>query len=227
MPVDTDPDSSRAATNRLLGELHAGRWRPWAWRRFLSAAVIRSASQAAAHRQALVEASPLHGLFIVLAGRRTDPPARWRWIATSWALSALHLGLLESRPALGVANTLTLARANLPATGAGLGRWLGVAALTTDFVDGKFARRTSTQSFRHGRMLDPPRPELIRPAAALQIMLAARCLRRPPDYNNSLTRSHKRSTGRARCHLRTRTRHPLRRTCASRPERSESRGKAR
>nr|MBA2558609.1 CDP-alcohol phosphatidyltransferase family protein [Propionibacteriales bacterium] len=43
-------------------------------------------------------------------------------------------------------NTLTLVRANLPVTGRGLGlgRWLGIFALTTDSVDGRLAHHTGT-----------------------------------------------------------------------------------
>ena len=226
MPVGGRGEPSRAATDRLLGELHVGRWRPRAWRGFLIGAAARSVGQAAAHPRALAEASLLHGLFALVANRATNTPTRWRWIATSWVLTALHLGMLESAPSLGAANALTLGHANLPVAGAGLGRWIGVVALTTDFVDGKLARRTSTttafgtyadpfadmvfwiwlvfrdgnaprgsraavaltwlapaatvttQSFRRGRMLEPPRPRKFRPAVALQILLAAHCLRR-------------------------------------------------
>lgn len=72
--------------------------------------------------------------------------ARLRWVATSWALTALHLGMLEDRSHLGSANALTLVRANLAVTGTPLGRWLPVSALTTDFVDGQLARHTRTET---------------------------------------------------------------------------------
>ena len=83
------------------------------------------------------QTTALHGVFF-LVGKGF----RRRWVATSWILTALHLGMLEDRSHLGAANTLTLARANLPVTGPALGRWLGITALTTDFVDGKLARHT-------------------------------------------------------------------------------------
>ena len=131
------PESSRAATNRLLLDLRAQRWRSTAWAQFVAAATARSVEQATVHRVALAQPTALHCLFLMM-GRG----ARLRWVATSWTLTALHLGMLENRSHLGAANTLTLVRANFPVTGAPLGRWLGISALTTDFVDGKLARHT-------------------------------------------------------------------------------------
>jgi len=101
------------------------------------------------HRPALAQATALHSLFFV-AG---SDSRRW-WVVTSWTLTATHLGLLENRTQLGAANVLTLVRANLPATGMPLGRWLAISALSTDFVDGKFARYTGTTT-PFGRFADP------------------------------------------------------------------------
>lgn len=215
-----DTRSSRAATNRLLLDLRTRGWRPAGWRRFLAAATARSVEQAVVHRRALGQATTLHGLFLIMG-----KGSRRRWVATSWALTALHLGMLEDRSDLGAANTLTLVRANLPATGCALGPWLAFTALATDFVDGKLARHTGTttpfgrhadsladaafwtwiafardgrggrtikaavlltwlapilsvtvRSFLRGEIVEPPRPRRIRPAVALQILIAVRAL---------------------------------------------------
>ncbi|MGH3501744.1 MAG: CDP-alcohol phosphatidyltransferase family protein [Nocardioidaceae bacterium] len=232
MQPDTEPESSREATNRLLLDLKAGRWRTGAWAQFLAAATARSVGQAVAHRRAFAQATALHVVFLTIGrggGRR--------WVATSWALTGLHLGMLEDRSDLGAANTLTLVRANLPVTGRplhsqalhsqALGSWLGAAAGALDFVDGKLARHSGTTtpfgryadpladaafwawltssdsgqggraaqvavaltwlaptvvvtaaSFRRGEMVESPRPRWVRPAATLQILLAARALHR-------------------------------------------------
>lgn len=142
-------ESSRAASDRLLRSLRAGGWRPTAWARFLVAATRRSRDQAVSRRRALGQATVLHGVFLFGSGG-----ARWRWVASSWILTVLHLGMLEDRSDLGAANALTLARANLPATGTALGRWLPAAALITDFLDGKMARCSSTTT-PFGRYADP------------------------------------------------------------------------
>lgn len=224
MPRDTQPESSRAATNRLLLDLRTRRWRPAAWAQFVAGASTRSVEQAVLHRRALAETTALHGLFLSMGQGQ-----RWRWVTTSWILTALHLGMLEDRSHLGTANTLTLVRANLPVTGPPLGRWLGITALTTDLLDGKLARHTGTTtpfgryadpladtafwtwltftetgrgsravqaavlltwlspivsvtatSFARGRMIEPPRPRWIRPAAILQVLIATRALKRRP-----------------------------------------------
>ena len=208
---------SRAATNALLAQLRAGRWRPRAWARFLAAASIRSALQARNHPRALIEVSLLHAGFLALAPNR-------RWILTSWALTATHLGLLEQRDSLGAPNVISLMRANLPAISDRIGPRIGLLALGSDLLDGGLARHTrtvtvfgayadsladaaywtwhaqhhepsrllrlaaltawaapvaavTTASIRSGRIIHPPRPALIRPAAALQAVLALRTLR--------------------------------------------------
>lgn len=124
---------------------------------------------------------------------------------------------------LGVANTLTLFRGNLPALENRLGNTVPVLALVTDWFDGRIFRATGTEtrfgrhadfladtalwswytirhehnrwlrtatfaawgmtvvgvttvSFAGGAMRDIPRSRWIRPAAALQIIFAARIL---------------------------------------------------
>ena len=149
VPPDPRPESSRAATNGLLLDLRTRGWRPTAWAQFVVDATTCSIQQAVQHREALAQTTALHGLFLIIGHG-----SRRRWVATSWTLTALHLGMLEDRSHLGVANTLTLVRANLPVTGTSLGRWLGMCALTTDFVDGKLARHTDTAT-PFGRYADP------------------------------------------------------------------------
>lgn len=211
-------ESSRAATERLLRELRGADWTPRAWCRFFTAAGARSAEQARCRPRALVEVGVVHVLFLVAAA-----PDRRRWVVGSWVLSALHLGLLEARTSLGLANVVTLTRGNLPATAAIPEPWIRTIALATDFVDGRLARSTGTTttfgqhadafadavfwtwttradnaatrvavnscwlgpiigvtaaSLARGAMVEPPRPRLFRPAAALQVILTARSLRR-------------------------------------------------
>lgn len=241
MRHDTAPETSRAATDGLLLELRTRRWRPAAWAGFLADATTRSLEQAALHPRALGEVTALHGLFLFVGGRDA-----WRWVATSWTLSALHLGMLEDRAHLGAANALTLVRASLPVTGSALGRWLAVSAMASDFVDGRLARRTGTatpfgryadpladaavwtwltrpdagrgsrvlqacvvstwvgpaadviaRSVARGRMVEAPRPRWIRPAAAVQILIAARDLRRRPSPGSPGPRQSSRPSRRA------------------------------
>ncbi|WP_406206272.1 CDP-alcohol phosphatidyltransferase family protein [Streptomyces sp. NBC_01017] len=211
---------SRAATDALLAILREGHLSPPAVARFLGRAAHRSLRQAANRPRALVELTVLHGLLLVLAaGRR---PGRL-WVATSWALAAAHLGLLERRERLTAADTLTLIRANLPALPCGASRWSGPLAITLDLADGPLARRHGTASpfgdyadtfadaaywtwlalrhepsrtvraaavaawalpvvtvtgiaLRRGAMPERPRPTLLRPAAAMQGIVALRHL---------------------------------------------------
>jgi phosphatidylglycerophosphate synthase len=212
--------SSRAATNELLANLKAGKWRADAWWQLLVDASKRSVEQARARPQALLEMTALHLGFAAGPGRRG-----WKWVLMVWFLAATHLGLLEERKSLGTANLLTLTRANLPATEHVLGRLVPVLALASDFIDGKLARATKTEtafgkyadfladtalwtwfslrhepsrimqvatlaawaapvvaiissSFAHGRMIDAPRRRWFRPAAAAQVLLGVRMLRR-------------------------------------------------
>jgi hypothetical protein len=214
--------ASRAATDELLTGLRAGRWRPAAWARFLALAARRSVQQARRHPRALAEVTVLHAALALLAGRRGR-----RWTLVSWLLAVSHLGMLENRRSLGLPNAVTLLRANLAATG-GPVRWLPVAALASDLIDGGLARRTgsetafgahadsladvafwtwfvlrhepshrvriaalaawaapvvivTTASIGRGRMMDPPRPAVLRPAAAMQALVAARAVLRRTD----------------------------------------------
>jgi hypothetical protein len=218
-PLPTDATQSRAATNELLAQLRNDRWRPRAWVQFFGRACLRSLRQTRSHPRALAEATALHAALIA---RR---PSRRRWTLTSWVLTISHLGLLGRRDTLGVANAITLLRANLPAVAAPPNRWLGVVALGTDLLDGQLARHRHAETLfgahadsltdaafwlwfaaqhepnrllraaaigawaapvlavtatavARGRMIDPPRPSLLRPAAALQALLVARALHR-------------------------------------------------
>lgn len=60
MPRVNGAEGSRAATDRLLADLRAGRWRPAAWLRFFADAGRRSSEQVVVHRTAMFEVSILH-----------------------------------------------------------------------------------------------------------------------------------------------------------------------
>lgn len=218
----SDLTDSRAATNALLGMLKQGRWRPHAVAGFLWQAADRSARQAARRPRALGQVTALHCLLLARAGQRR--PGRG-WVAASWALGVLHLGLLEHRDRLAPADVLTLIRGNLPAMAVGSSRWSGLLAITLDVADGRLAREQGTVSpfgdyadsladagywtwltLRHepsravrvaaiaawavpvvtvtavgihrGSMPERPRPALLRPAAAMQGIVALRHLLR-------------------------------------------------
>lgn len=230
-PAGTSQDS-RAATNKLLAELHAGGWTARAWARFLCGAGRRSAQQALLHPRALAEVTLLHGILLSAAGHH-----RRQGIVVSWALAATHLGMLGSRDTLGIPNLLTLLRANLPAIGSGLGRWLGATAVVTDLIDGRIARATGAEthfgsyadpladaafwtrfarshehdrllrgmpilvwglpatavtiaSIRRGRMIERPRPELLRLGAVLEVLLAVRAARNSSPRNSPASHGH-------------------------------------
>ncbi|MBT2450382.1 CDP-alcohol phosphatidyltransferase family protein [Streptomyces sp. ISL-43] len=217
-----DLTDSRAATDALLELLKRGRWTPRAVARFLLQAGDRSVRQAARRPQALVQITALHGLLAGLARNRRPGPG---WVAASWALSVLHLGLLDERDHISAADTLTLARGNLPATALGSTRWSGALAIALDLADGRLARHQHTVTpfgdyadtfadaafwtwltlrhepnrlvraaaitawalpiatvtaigIRHGTMPERPRPTLLRPAAAMQAVVAMRHLLR-------------------------------------------------
>jgi phosphatidylglycerophosphate synthase len=168
----------------------------------------------------LLEVTALHLFVGTIAPRR-----RRGWVALSWFLGATHLGLLEDRQSLGLPNTITLLRGNLPALEHRLGLWVPVLGLASDFIDGKLARRTETEtlfglhadfladaafwawfalhaetsrvakaavfaawiapvalvgalSIFRGRMIDVPRSRWFRPAAAVQVWLGIRMVRR-------------------------------------------------
>lgn len=132
---------SRSATNQLLVQARDSGWRIGAWLRVLRATGSRSTDQARTRPRALLEVTVLHLVFARLAGRQG-----WKWVLTTWTLAVTHLGLLEDRKSLGLANTLTLMRANLPSVEHVLGMWVPTLALMSDFVDGKLARATRTES---------------------------------------------------------------------------------
>jgi phosphatidylglycerophosphate synthase len=212
---------SRAATNELLEGLREGRWRPQAWTRFLLHATRRSIHQARYRPRALGEITALHIVFAAVGHRK-----RPLWTATSWALAAAHLGMLEDRRSLGLANVITVTRANLPTLTSAWGA--PVVALVSDLADGRLARRlgtptpfgaaadsladaafwawfalhhepsrrvravalvawvvpvvaVATTSVGRGRMVDAPRPVIVRPAAAMQAALAVRAVLRRTD----------------------------------------------
>lgn len=216
-PVDAD---SRAFTNTALAALRADGWSPEGWARFAGRVVVRSGEQIVARPRAAAELTALHGLFLAAARGR----GRW-WITTSWLMAITHLGLLGERRTIGWPNAISLTRANLVATGAPLGRWLGVVAAVSDKLDGTLARRqgptmfgfyadsladaafwtwlgsrrdpsrlvlaasvaawaapvaaVAAASIARGEMVESPRPVLLRPAAAMQMILAVRALRDP------------------------------------------------
>jgi hypothetical protein len=217
-PVEPE---SRAFTDAALAALRAERWSPGSWARFADQVARRSAQQVAAHPRATAELTALHAGF-ALAGRGRG----LRWVVISWLMAVTHLGLLGQRRSIGWANVVSLARANLAVTGEPLGRWVGVAALLSDKLDGTVARRTcptmfgfyadsladaafwtwlairrepsqwvrvaslaawavpvvavTAASLGRGEMLESPRPVLLRPAAAMQVVLAVRSLRSRP-----------------------------------------------
>lgn len=210
-PVDAE---SRAFTDAALTELRASGWKPMGWVRFLARTTARSAEQVGGHPRAAIEVTCLHGAFY-LAGRGRG---RW-WITSSLAMALGHLGMVGPRRSIGWANAVTLARANMPVCGLGLGRWLGLVALASDKLDGTIARRSEPTMFgfyadsladaafwtwfggrlkggalpqaailaawalpvgavgaasiAKGQMVESPRPALVRPAAAMQAVLAA------------------------------------------------------
>lgn len=126
---------SRTASNILLAALHESHWSASGWARFLAAACDRSLHQAFARPRAAVEATVLHFLLGALASPRSRS-----WVLGSWLLTMTHLGMLDDTRRLGVANIITLLRANLPALDKRIGQVIPVIALATDFLDGKLAR---------------------------------------------------------------------------------------
>nr|WP_239536735.1 CDP-alcohol phosphatidyltransferase family protein [Arthrobacter roseus] len=132
---------SRDATNSLLAQLRAGGWGVEAWAKLFIVASQRSVDQECARPRAFLEVTALHLLLVVCAGT-----SGWKWVVLTWSLATSHLGLLKERTSLGPANIINLLRANLPALEKSLGRWAPVFALISDFVDGKLARATGTET---------------------------------------------------------------------------------
>lgn len=144
-PVETLEDS-RLASNRLLRILAQGHGTPRAITVFVVAAYKRSLEQARLRPWALAEATALHAALWLVARDRA-------WVLISWGATITHLGMLEKRRHLGLANALTLVRANLPAVAADSARIVALGALATDFLDGRIARGTDSRT-RFGRSAD-------------------------------------------------------------------------
>ena len=164
-PVEPE---SRAFTDAALAALRAEGWSRGGWAHFADQVARRSAQQVAAHPRAAAELTALHVGF-ALAGRGRGR----RWVVISWLMAVTHLGLLGQRRSIGWANVLSLARASLVVTGEPLGRWVGVAALLSDKLDGTVARRTRPTMFGFYAdsladaafwtwLGDPPRAEPVR-----------------------------------------------------------------
>lgn len=143
-PAAAPYSTSRAATDRLLGDLRAGGLQPRAWAQFLRAASSRSLRQATVRPGALIELTALHLALAVV--RRKRGARGLPWIGCSWVLSVTHLGLLEQRRRVSLADVLTLTRANLPAVVPDARALVASAAVLTDVLDGPVARslRTTT-----------------------------------------------------------------------------------
>ncbi|GAB2882962.1 hypothetical protein GCM10027074_59290 [Streptomyces deserti] len=137
-----DLTDSRTATDALLTTLKQEHWRPRGVARFLGLAAQRSVRQATHHPRALTQTTALHGLLLALTRDRRGRA----WVATSWTLTILHLGLLEHRDRLSPADVLTLLRGNLPATSVAPSRVSGVLAIASDLADGRLARHQATES---------------------------------------------------------------------------------
>jgi len=142
-PIARSADS-RQFVDDILAELAAGRFGPSAWASFIGRSLVRSIDQIRIHPAAATEVTALHLLAGAVGSRR--------WSFLSWCLCITHLGLLSERQALGWPNRLTLLRALLPSL-APASRWTPLAALATDFVDGRWARRGGESAF--GGFADP------------------------------------------------------------------------
>lgn len=136
---DARAGPSRAATNDLLAVLATGGWRPGAWVSFCDQTTRRSWRQAQARPWALLQLTALHVGFAARARR-----GRRHWVGLSWLMACTHLGLLESRRSISLADVITLARGNLPALVAPGVVWLTPAAVLSDNLDGLLARRSGT-----------------------------------------------------------------------------------
>lgn len=127
-------ETSRAASDRLLAELASSHYSPAGWVRFLGHSFQRSREQVAVHRRAALEVTAASTV-LAAGGHRVAA-------SLTWCLAMTHLGLLgEGDLPLGWPNRLTLLRANLPAVAARNPALGALAALGTDFLDGRLARR--------------------------------------------------------------------------------------
>ena len=131
------PPESRRFTDRALADLRAEHYSPGGWARFFVRCGARSFEQIRLRPRAAVEVTAVH---IALA------PVAWRRpvvLVISWLLAMTHLGLLGAgRDSIGIANCLSLFRANLPLT-----RTAPLLAMTSDLADGWIARRTRPTAF--------------------------------------------------------------------------------
>jgi hypothetical protein len=134
---------SRRFVDEILGELSSRHFVPSAWRDFLGRSLARSVAQIRIRPAAATEVTVFH----LLASSRNR-----RWAFGSWLLCITHLGLLGERSTLGWPNRLTLLRALLPSL-APTSRWTPLAAMATDFADGRLARRGQESAF--GAFADP------------------------------------------------------------------------
>lgn len=115
-------------------------WTFWerSWWQFADAARLRS--------RAVAEVHLLHAA--LLASTR-DPRA-----LISWSLTLTHVGLLPAGGGLGIPNTLSLLRANLPIIAPSRPGLVATVALVTDFADGVLARRINAET-PFGAYADP------------------------------------------------------------------------
>jgi CDP-alcohol phosphatidyltransferase-like enzyme len=135
---------SRQFVDDILAELAARHFVPAAWVRFMGHSLARSADEVRIRPAAAAELTAIH----LVAGAAGS----WRWSLTSWFLCITHLGMLGDSPSLGWPNRLTVLRALLPSL-ARNARWTSVAALATDFADGRLARAKGESAF--GAFADP------------------------------------------------------------------------
>jgi phosphatidylglycerophosphate synthase len=140
-PVER-PVGSREFVDSALGDLKDGGYRPREWDRFLRRCGRRSLEQIAAHPRAAFEIVALHAALAAAGGIRLR-------VAISALVAVTHLGLLgEGDRSLGLANSLSLVRANLPPR-----RWAAPVALLSDLADGALARGPRSTAF--GSYADP------------------------------------------------------------------------
>lgn len=140
-------EAARDFADRLLGRLARERYSPAAWAHFFARSFRRSAEDARRHPRATKQIHLFHVL-LLLASRSP-------WPAVSWLLAWSHLGLLsEHDDGIGIANLLTLTRANLPVLAKRHSGWTAGAAALTDSLDGAFARRRGSVT-AFGSFADP------------------------------------------------------------------------
>lgn len=160
--------AGEAWTREVLSELRSSRYRPAAWRRFLTRSLERAADtrtlRLREHRRLVtLEALALAGwVGVGVAGHPWLALIGAGWITLLLLMVDWHLGMLENddgRPlvGLGLANLLAIARgavtpALLVVSPLGLALLL-IPAGITDAIDGPLARRRA-ETTRLGRWLD-------------------------------------------------------------------------